>query len=368
MPITFSDETELQNNQYPVITFDDIYGQRKVKEQLRVIAESARKNNVRLGHILISGGTSQLREMLAEAVTAEYGKQLRRSDFPKTLKPGDMVSALTTLFEDDVLFLASFDTLLSKKNKLNSDDLETLLYKPMEFFSIDFTIGTGPSVNSIHLDLPRFSLIGGTASAKSINPETLNRFDYIVELADFDYDERVAYVKHFLKINDAELDIETIESLALECQQEFELKSRLNHLRAQHFCRYNGNNSNKLLASSHFPAILNTEQHDSELEQKSKELHEIFAEMMEHYPKTGIMERKAFDSLLKDFFPSMPDISFLLGVLHENGIMKEMRLSPDSFNTVTVKYAKMLINQYAVRPSIAIAATKLWENWIESSK
>ncbi len=155
-------------------TLDEYIGQDKVKENLKIYIEAAKKRGDTLDHVLLYGPPGLGKTTLSGIIAHEMGVNFRVTSGPAIEKPGDLAALLTNLQEGDVLFIDEIHRL--------SRAIEEVLYPALEDFALDIIIGKGPSARSIRLDLNKFTLVGATTRAGQLTSPLRDRFGVIERL------------------------------------------------------------------------------------------------------------------------------------------------------------------------------------------
>lgn len=192
-----SDDSSLEMSLRPR-TLSDYIGQDKVKENLKIYIDAAKRRCEPMDHVLLYGPPGLGKTTLSGIIAAEMGVDIRVTSGPAIEKQGDLAALLTNLNDGDVLFIDEIHRL--------SRQVEEILYPAMEDNAIDIIIGKGPSARSIRLDLPKFTLVGATTRAGQLTAPLRDRFGVILRLELYTPDELAEIVTRSASVLGIEIE------------------------------------------------------------------------------------------------------------------------------------------------------------------
>lgn len=192
-----NEEEKVENTLRPR-TLNEYIGQTKVKENMKVYIEAAKKRNEPLDHVLLYGPPGLGKTTLANIIATEMNSNIRITSGPAIEKPGDLAALLTNLTPNDVLFIDEI-------HRLNRS-VEEILYPALEDYNLDIIIGKGPSARSIRLDLPKFTLVAATTRAGSLTTPLRDRFGIVSRLELYDEEQLQDIVQRSADIMNIKID------------------------------------------------------------------------------------------------------------------------------------------------------------------
>lgn len=198
-------EERLENSLRPK-RLNDYIGQSKVKENMKIYIEAAKKRGEPLDHVLLYGPPGLGKTTLAGIISNEMNSNIKITSGPAIEKAGDLAALLTNLSEFDVLFIDEIHRL--------DKSIEEILYPALEDFTLDIIIGKGPTARSIRLDLPKFTLIGATTKAGSLSTPLRDRFGIVNRLELYSIEDLATIIKRSANILKVDIDNESAEEIA----------------------------------------------------------------------------------------------------------------------------------------------------------
>lgn len=200
-------------------TFDEYIGQERLKKNLRLAIDAAKKRDEPIDHVLLYGPPGLGKTTMASVIANEMGVGLRVTAGPAIERAGDLASILTNLSDGDILFIDEIHRL--------SRAVEEVLYSAMEDFKLDIVIGKGPAARSVRLDLPKFTVIGATTRTGSLAAPLRDRFGHLYRLEFYTPDEIAQIITRAAKILSTDIHPESATMLSTRARLTPRIANRL---------------------------------------------------------------------------------------------------------------------------------------------
>ena len=199
--------------------FADYVGQERLKVNLQLAIDAAKKRGEPLDHILLYGPPGLGKTTMASVIAHEMGSSIRITAGPAIERAGDLASILTNLQDGDILFIDEIHRL--------SRTVEEVLYAAMEDFKLDIMIGKGPAARSVRLDLPRFTVIGATTRTGALAAPLRDRFGHMYRLEFYKPEEIGKIIRRASKILGNTIDEEAADMLSTRARLTPRIANRL---------------------------------------------------------------------------------------------------------------------------------------------
>lgn len=199
--------------------FDDYIGQERLKKNLKLAIEAAKKRGEPIDHVLLYGPPGLGKTTMATVIANEMTTNIRVTAGPAIERAGDLASILTNLQDGDVLFIDEIHRL--------SRAVEEVLYSAMEDFKLDIVIGKGPAARSVRLDLPKFTVIGATTRTGSLAAPLRDRFGHLYRLEFYTPDEIGQIITRAASILESDIHPESAALLSTRARLTPRIANRL---------------------------------------------------------------------------------------------------------------------------------------------
>ena len=200
-------------------TFDDYIGQDRLKNNLKLAIDAAKKRGEPIDHVLLYGPPGLGKTTMATVIANEMGANIRVTAGPAIERAGDLASILTNLKDGDILFIDEIHRL--------GRAVEEVLYSAMEDFKLDIMIGKGPAARSVRLDLPKFTIIGATTRTGALAAPLRDRFGLIHRLEFYKDDEISKIINRAATILDSKISAGASKMLSTRARLTPRIANRL---------------------------------------------------------------------------------------------------------------------------------------------
>ncbi|MDA3802712.1 MAG: Holliday junction branch migration DNA helicase RuvB [Patescibacteria group bacterium] len=210
----------------------DYVGQNRIKKNLKISIEAAKKREEPIEHVLLYGAPGLGKTTLAHVIANETSANIKVTSGPAIEKSGDLAAILSNLEEGDILFIDEIHRL--------HKTVEEILYPAMEDFALDIIMGKGPTARTLRLDLPNFTVIGATTLASLLSAPLRDRFGIIHHLNFYEGEDLEKIISRSAKILNIEIDQESEKAIAKRSRKTPRVANRLLK-RVRDYCQVEGN-------------------------------------------------------------------------------------------------------------------------------
>lgn len=200
-------------------SFADYVGQERLKTNIKLAIDAAKKRSEPLDHILLYGPPGLGKTTMATVIAREMGANIRVTAGPAIERAADLASILTSLTDGDILFIDEIHRL--------SRSVEEVLYGAMEDYKLDIMIGKGPGARSVRLDLPKFTVIGATTRTGALAAPLRDRFGHIYRLEFYTHQEIAQIISRAASILGTRIQKDAAEDLSTRARLTPRIANRL---------------------------------------------------------------------------------------------------------------------------------------------
>jgi len=211
-------EEKLENTLRPK-DFTNYIGQERLKKNLKLAIDAAKKRGEPVDHVLLYGPPGLGKTTMASVIANEMGAQIRITSGPAISRAADLASLLTSLQDGDILFIDEIHRL--------STSIEEVLYSAMEDFKLDIMLGKGPTAKSLRLDLPKFTIIGATTRMGNLAAPLRDRFGIMHRLEFYTPEEIGKIIHRSADILNVKIDEEASSKIAARSRLTPRIANRL---------------------------------------------------------------------------------------------------------------------------------------------